>query len=316
MINQEEFWANAAVEGDCLIWKGTLNPKPLYGVFQMAGGRLIAHRVAYELTHGNIPKGAHITRTCQNPLCIKSEHLRLANSLKSTVPVEDLKARIQSCVKVVDDCWVWQGEKPKSLSLPTGMRLLVRGIYELFKSPLRKSQEVTRSCKNEECHNPEHLIALERADLGLVNAKLTKPDVDAIRAAVVAGPVNIGEMAKQYNTSRQTIHAVVYNHSWYDAEYHPPEKIERLPNRSKESIDERFWKKVDKSGECWEWTAYNHNGFGHFSVDHSPKLAHRVAYGLAYGDIPEGKRVLHTCDNDLCVRPEHLYLDEKRIAAK
>jgi predicted DNA-binding protein (UPF0251 family) len=36
--------------------------------------------------------------------------------------------------------------------------------------------------------------------------------------------------------------------------------------------------------------------------------AHRVAWELAYGPIPEGMCVLHRCDRTTCVRPEHLFL--------
>lgn len=40
----------------------------------------------------------------------------------------------------------------------------------------------------------------------------------------------------------------------------------------------RFWEKVDKSGECWKWTAtLTHNGYGSFWLDGSLLRAHRVA---------------------------------------
>lgn len=74
---------------------------------------------------------------------------------------------------------------------------------------------------------------------------------------------------------------------------------------------ERFWEKVDKSGDCWIWTAYKSPaGYGSFGVraGESPQLAHRVSYRMTHGDIPEGMQVLHSCDNPPCVRPEHLSL--------
>lgn len=70
---------------------------------------------------------------------------------------------------------------------------------------------------------------------------------------------------------------------------------------------ERFWPKVDKSGECWIWTgALANNAYGEIKA-HGKKLrAHRVSYEFAYGPIPQGLVVDHKCHVPKCVRPEHL----------
>lgn len=72
---------------------------------------------------------------------------------------------------------------------------------------------------------------------------------------------------------------------------------------------ERFWSKVDKAGECWTWiAAKNPKGYGLFWHQKSARLAHRVAYELLSGPIPEGAELDHTCWNRACVRPEHIRL--------
>lgn len=68
-----------------------------------------------------------------------------------------------------------------------------------------------------------------------------------------------------------------------------------------------FWSRVDKSGECWVWTGGTiGGGYGRFSA--AKILAHRHAWALTNGPVPDGLDVLHRCDNPPCVRPDHLFL--------
>jgi hypothetical protein len=73
---------------------------------------------------------------------------------------------------------------------------------------------------------------------------------------------------------------------------------------------ERFWAKVKKSPDCWEWTgSRNPKGYGHISDDKCRiRGAHRVSWEIHFGPIPDALHVLHNCDNPSCVRPDHLFL--------
>ena len=74
------------------------------------------------------------------------------------------------------------------------------------------------------------------------------------------------------------------------------------------TTETRFWAKVEKTVECWQWTAARvRQGYGHFRVGDRLIYAHRYSWQLAYGPIPTGTHILHRCDNPSCVRPSHLW---------
>lgn len=73
---------------------------------------------------------------------------------------------------------------------------------------------------------------------------------------------------------------------------------------------ERFWIRVDRSNEngCWIWKGdRSKKGYGQLKINGTNARAHRIAYKLEHGIIPDGLLVLHRCNNPSCVRPSHLY---------
>lgn len=106
-------------------------------------------------------------------------------------------------------------------------------------------------------------------------------------------------------------------------------------NMANGDLQERFWAKVDRHGPlperrpdlgpCWQWTAAKFsNGYGLFNVSsvrgrEVRALAHRVAYLLLVGPIPQGLEPDHLCRNRPCVKsiadergPAHLELVTRR----
>lgn len=75
-------------------------------------------------------------------------------------------------------------------------------------------------------------------------------------------------------------------------------------------LHERFWASIDQSGgsdSCWTWTAGGHvNGYGELRAGRRLVRAHRLAWEIANGPIPDRMHVLHSCDNPPCCNPLHL----------
>lgn len=77
--------------------------------------------------------------------------------------------------------------------------------------------------------------------------------------------------------------------------------------------DERayaFWSRLrsSDSDSCWEWTGHTVGGYGRLTYAGRRQMAHRLAWSLTNGEIPNGMDVLHRCDNPPCCNPAHLFL--------
>lgn len=72
---------------------------------------------------------------------------------------------------------------------------------------------------------------------------------------------------------------------------------------------DEFWKKIDKTETCWNWTGkVNGSGYGTLVIAGKLDGAHRHGYReQIYGPMHPRLFVLHRCDNKRCIRLDHLF---------
>lgn len=83
-------------------------------------------------------------------------------------------------------------------------------------------------------------------------------------------------------------------------------QIKRMAKKS-DSVDVRMARFTNRTETCWQWVGYvDRDGYGAITLEAVKRKAHRVAYKMAKGEIPDGFDIDHLCRNTACVNPDHL----------
>jgi hypothetical protein len=109
--------------GRCWVWTAGVATDG-YGKFQVSPHTRRAHRVAYELHHGVDPGGQQVLHQCDNPLCVRPEHLFLGSDIDN---IRDMEAKDRRAY----------GERSGRARLTTEQ---VQEVKRLFAAGYNKSQ--------------------------------------------------------------------------------------------------------------------------------------------------------------------------------
>lgn len=123
---EERFWAFVEVVGDCWEWRGNASPRG-YGQFGRGGrteGKAMAHRWSYERYVGPITDGLYVCHACDNPPCVRPDHLFLGTQL------DNIRDMITKGRRVIGVSNPPRGEASPKAKLTEAQVCQIRARYE------------------------------------------------------------------------------------------------------------------------------------------------------------------------------------------
>lgn len=175
---------SSPTDSGCILWNGATEASG-YGVIGFRKKVIKAHRAAYRLFIGHLPRKTKIGTSCKNRLCINPDHLIIVTNAEivrnmrsyrkvglhsgakkeSTMDRSLTKKRFEKHIELIPftDCHIWTGAVGKKCGYGYfGFERKVvkahRVSYILNKGEIPKGLIVMHICNNRVCVNPDHLI--------------------------------------------------------------------------------------------------------------------------------------------------------------
>lgn len=189
---EERFWSKVQKSPECWIWMASTTSFG-HGVFFINGRQDLAHRAAYTLCVGSIPGDLHVLHHCDNPRCVRPDHLFLGTHQDN---MRDMRDKGRS--------GVWKSPE----KLARGER---SGRYTKPGRTAHGERHGTHT-------HPEKVARGEKQG----SAKLTWNDVRLIRTLFRSRTTTVRAAAEQlsvqFRVSNTTIRNIIYNYNWKEGE--------------------------------------------------------------------------------------------------
>lgn len=192
-------------------------------------------------------------------------------------------------------CWEWQGSHDLCgygrFSMGGRTILAHRHAWELVNGPIPEGLVIWHACGNFACVRPDHLEALPRAEQRLRSKRAMTPERFWQRVKKLPDPPTSGAASSpRAETAGETVEEGASGPASEGA-------VEGAVERANERA---------LSG-CWLWRGRVTSwGYGELAARGKRLSAHRYAYTITYGALPDEVELLHRCGNPRCVRPDHL----------
>lgn len=179
----ERFWAKVQKGQDCWLWSGSTNGR--YGRIVVDGKNTPAHRVSWTLHNGPVPDDRSVCHHCDNPLCVRPDHLFLGTQSDN-----------------MRDC----AAKGRNIS-QTRPSVLARGdAHGMRLHPERRATGEKHGSKT----HPECVARGSRQG----SSRLTEAQVADARAMHREGRGSVSQIAELFGVSRRTMCDILRRTSW------------------------------------------------------------------------------------------------------
>jgi predicted XRE-type DNA-binding protein len=204
----KRFWRYVFTTSNCWEWKGT-KQKRGYGKLKIKTKTYLAHRVSYFIHFGVCPNTQLVTHKCDNPNCVRPDHLQLGTHKDNT---KDRVVRNRGAVGEKHGMCKLSDTQVKAILTQLAYKTQNQIACDYGVDQTTISDLITRTRQNF-THTKRDLLIAAKTSVENRNKKLTTHDVVDIKIKLQAGQTQT-KVAQEYGVNVSTINKIALNKNW------------------------------------------------------------------------------------------------------